>query len=45
MRVYNPGAQNELMQVRLHSAKHEIIVAPDRDYTLIVVQGGPPKPS
>ena len=37
--------QNELMQLRIRSAKHEIIVAPDHDYTLIVVQGGPPKPT
>ena len=44
-----PGASsdagaNELVQLRLRSAKHEIVVAPDRDYTLIIVQGGPPKP-
>ena len=44
-----PGASsdagaNELVQLRLRSDKHEIVVAPDRDYTLIVVQGGPPKP-
>ena len=44
-----PGASsdagaNELVQLRLRSDKHEIVVAPDRDYTLIILQGGPPKP-
>ncbi len=42
--VHSCDTQNELMQLRIRSAKHEIMVAPDRDYTLIIIQGGPPKP-
>jgi len=33
--------QNELVQLRIRSLKHEIVVAPDRDYTLVVVHGAP----
>eukprot|EP01013_Petalomonas_cantuscygni_P022213 TRINITY_DN4249_c0_g1_i2.p2 TRINITY_DN4249_c0_g1~~TRINITY_DN4249_c0_g1_i2.p2 ORF type:complete len:101 (+),score=7.66 TRINITY_DN4249_c0_g1_i2:94-396(+) len=29
---------NDLQLIRLRSVKHEIIVAPDRDFTLIAVQ-------
>lgn len=31
-------ATNDFMNLRIHSAKNEILVFPDRDYTLIVVQ-------
>ncbi len=43
--VSSDAGANELMQLRIRSAKHEIIVAPDHDYTLIVVHGGSPKPT
>lgn len=35
--------QNELQVLRLRTQHHEIMVAPDRDYLLIVVQGSPQK--
>ncbi|KAI9018455.1 hypothetical protein DFJ74DRAFT_677532 [Hyaloraphidium curvatum] len=30
--------QNELSFLRLRTLKHEIMIAPDKDYTLIVIQ-------
>lgn len=30
--------QNDISFLRLRSKKHEIMIAPDKDYTLIVVQ-------
>lgn len=33
--------QNELTFLRIRSKKHEIMVAPDNGYMLIVVQGDP----
>jgi dynein light chain roadblock-type len=37
------SAANELQVLRLRTQHHEIMVAPDRDYLLIVVQGSPQK--
>ena len=31
-------AQNDLTFLRLRSKKHEIMVAPDKDYLLIIIQ-------
>ena len=33
-----PGALSELQFIRLRSRKHEILVAPEQDYLLIVIQ-------
>lgn len=33
-----PFLQNELTFLRLRSQKHEILVAPDKDYLLIIIQ-------
>lgn len=37
------SAANELQVLRLRTQQHEIMVAPDRDFILIVVQGAPQK--
>ncbi|XP_023323664.1 dynein light chain roadblock-type 2 [Eurytemora carolleeae] len=38
--IKNMDPNNELTFIRLRSEKNEILVAPDRDYVLIVVQNG-----
>ena len=37
------SAANELQVLRLRTQHHEIMVAPDRDFILVVVQGAPQK--
>jgi dynein light chain roadblock-type len=34
----SPTAQNDLVFLRLRTKKHELMIAPDRDYLLIVIQ-------
>eukprot|EP01002_Notosolenus_urceolatus_P000455 NODE_11103_length_418_cov_13.308943_g9981_i0.p2 GENE.NODE_11103_length_418_cov_13.308943_g9981_i0~~NODE_11103_length_418_cov_13.308943_g9981_i0.p2 ORF type:complete len:104 (-),score=26.46 NODE_11103_length_418_cov_13.308943_g9981_i0:38-349(-) len=34
----DPQKQDELLFLRIRSRKHEILIAPERDYTLIAIQ-------